>query len=154
MLAEDLQVSLPLVNRLTPAVVAARLVARWHGSGLVVADDTGIPVAVLSAPDVLALLVSEPVDDDLVITGRRNEHSAEVVSAHLIGDLLDAESLGLRELPHVDSGATLAELATTMISANAQIAAVDGGSAGYRFVTLPAVMNAVLALSGDDGEPT
>lgn len=47
MIASDLQVSLPTVNRRTPAVVTARLVARGHLGALIVADDPRSPRFIL-----------------------------------------------------------------------------------------------------------
>lgn len=157
MLAADLQVSLPLVNRLTPAVVAARLVARWHASGLVVADDAGTPVAVLSAPDVLTLLLPDSLTNEPSVLAGPDDSRADAAStggsSRRIGELLDMPGRDLREIPFVESSATLTELAMAMLAANAEIAVVDGASRGPWFVTLPVVMSAILAERGDDEDP-
>ncbi len=142
MIASDLQVSLPLVNRHTSAVIAARLLSRTQPAGLVVADDSGHPVAVLSSADLLGLLI--PVDD------ADSEASWRDAGERTIGDLIDRGGM-LGALPHVETDATLLELASSMIQAESEIATVDGSDRGPRFVTLPALLDAILAAAGDDG---
>lgn len=155
MLASDLQVTLPLVNRKTPAVVAARLIARKHLSGLVVADDAGHPVAVISSADVLGLMVPNYVLDDMSLAGVLDEAGSEEMwsgaNERVIGELLDDDGVKARDILHVDNDATLIELAALMVDAHAQIAVVDGAEGGPRFVTLPALMDAILVACGDDG---
>ena len=142
MIASDLQVSLPVVNRRTPAVVAARLLARTQPAGLVVSDDSGLPVAVLTSSDVLSLLV--PTIEAVT------EESWRAAGERTVGELIDQRGT-LSDIPHVDTEASLPELAASMIQGRAEIATVDGTSMGPRFVTLPALLDAILAESGDDG---
>ena len=142
MIASDLQVSLPLVNRRTPAVVAARLLARTQPAGLVVSDDSGSPIAVLTSSDVLRLLL--PSSSFL------SEESWKTAGERTVGELIDTRG-SLADIPHVDTDASLEELAASMIRGRTEIATVDGSSRGPRFVTLPALLNAILAASGDDG---
>jgi hypothetical protein len=131
MLASDLQVSLPLLNRRTSASAAARLLVHRSAGGVVVADDSGDPVAVLSPIDVLRLLI--PAEE------------------HTVGDLLDDRTAGVAEITHVDAEDPLDLLADKMASEGAQIAVIDRAPDGTRFVTLPTVMEAMLVESGTDG---
>jgi CBS domain-containing protein len=157
MLASDLQVSLPVMNRKTSAVVAARLIARQHASGFIVTDDDGTPMAEISSADVLALLLPSRLLADATLARALDDAASDDVwtnaGDHTIGELLDDES-AMREILHVDGDAPLAEVAALMIGANSQIAVVDGDTLGPRFITLPAVVDAILVVSGDGGPST
>jgi CBS domain-containing protein len=155
MLASDLHVSLPLINRRTPAVVAARLIARNHLADLVVADDAGTPVAVVSSSDVLGLMLPAYALDDMSLAEVLDEAGSEELWAgageRIIGDLLDDDRVTVGGILHVDHDATMVQLAARLVGARARIAVVDGAEEGPRFITLPALMDAVLAVRGDDG---
>jgi hypothetical protein len=133
-IASDLQVSLPTLNRRTPAVVAARLFARGSHEALVVSDDDGAPAAVISAPDVLGILVaSEPAEEGADTT---------------IGDLLDDSGTRVAPIVRVDADASLLEIAACMADARTPIAVVDGDPRAPRFIPLALVLDAVLAARG------
>lgn len=155
MLASDIQASLPLVNRKTPAVVAARLIARKHLAGLVVADDAGTPVAVISSSDVLGLMVPGYLLDDLSLAGVLDDAGSEELWAgageRVIGELLDDDGVRIHDILHVAHDATVIELAAQLADSDAQIAVVDETDEGPRFITLPALMDAILVVCGDDG---
>lgn len=147
--ASDLQDRFPVVARGTNAVEAARLIAADHRAGLVIADKKGIPVAVVSAVDVLGLLVPAYVRDDMALAGVLDEKAAEEVwdraSDRTIGDLLDDDNVRIYDLLTVDADATVLEVAAQMADARVQIALVAGvpGEEPW-FVTLPVVMDAIL----------
>ena len=134
MIASDLQVSLPTVNRRTPAVVAARLVARGHLGALVVADDDGSPAAVVAPADVLQLLLTADEGADTV------------------GTLLDDDSARIGPIVRIEPGAGLIEVATRMAASHAQVAVVDDDARAPRFILLPLVIDAILAARDDIGE--
>lgn len=127
MIASDLQVSLPTVSRLTPVPLAARLVARSGLPALVLIDDDGAPAALISAADVLRLLLPAGA-------GERT-----------VGDLLDDDSALVRSPLHVDASIGLDDLAETMAAARAPLAVVDQNPRAPRFVLLSVVMDALLA---------
>jgi hypothetical protein len=133
MYASELQVTLATVNRRTPAPVAARLVARTNAALLVLADENGVPAAVIFPPDVLRLLVES---DD--------------AEAFTVGDLLDDDRSRLGAVLRVDGSMEIAELAARMAAAHAQVAIVDGPGSP-RFVLLPDLLDAVLAERDDLG---
>jgi hypothetical protein len=142
MLASDIQTSLPLLNRRTNALVAGRLLTHQYPGGLVVADDDGTPLASISSADVLSLMV--PVD-----ARELGEDAWPRVAERTIGDLVENEDIVLGELLHVTADDDLLELAANMVAAGAQMAIVDDGLDRPRFVSLPAVLDAILALCGD-----
>lgn len=138
MLASELQISMPTVNRLTPAVVAARLIAKSRLGALVLADDDGTPAAVIAAPDVLRLLLRDTAETPA--DGR----------VPTIGDLLDDDTTRVGAIVRVDAHADLADVALMMAATRAQIAVVDSDPRSPRFLLLPLVLDAVLAARQDD----
>ena len=152
MRASDLEVSLPLVRRETTALEAARLIAHERLAGLVVADDVGTPVAVVSSADVLGLMVPGYVLDDLSLAGVLDEAGADEMWARInertIAELLDDEGVTVREITRIDADANLVELAATMVDTHSQIAVVGECTPEARFVTLPIVMDAIVAAYG------
>ena len=152
--ASDLQVSIPVVNRHTSALRAARLIAEGRRPGLVIADKNGKPVAVVSAADVLRLMVPNYIRDDMSLAGVFDERGAEEVWEHLdgrtIGELLDDDGVNVFDLLRVDHDATLVELAAQMAEARALVAMVSGTDDAPAFVTLPSVMDAILSFYATD----
>lgn len=147
--ASDIQGRFPVVGRGTSAVEAARLIAAEHRAALVIADKEGAPVAVVSSVDVLGLLVPPYVLDDMTLAGVFDEKSAEEVwgqaANRTIGELLDDDGVRIYDLLTVDADATVLEVAAQMADSRVQIAMVAGPSGGEPwFVTLPAVMDAIL----------
>lgn len=160
MRASDLQSDLPVVRRDTTALDAARLIAATHLAGLVVADDSGTPLAVVSAVDVLALMLPGYLLDDVSLAGVFDERAAEELWGHAgdhsIGELLDDEHVHVNDLLKVDADATIVEVAALMIDARAQVALVRGEpGAPAMFLTLSTVMDAILTFCAPlDGPPT
>jgi CBS domain-containing protein len=148
MRASDIQVALPLVDRGTSAVAAARLIAENHLAALVVADDSGTPIGVVSSADVLGLLVPNYVLQDMSLAGVLDEAGAEEVwtqaGSRTIGELLDDEGVKVRAPMHFDADDTLIEVAARMVDGHAHIAVVNGPD-GVGFVTLPAVIDAIIS---------
>jgi CBS domain-containing protein len=142
LLASDLQVSLPLIGPLTSTAAAARLVIRRGLSGVVVANDIGDPVGVLSSSDVLKLLMTAP--DPL-------SPPDEAAPGPRIVDALDEVDELLTELTHIDADDPLDLVATKMLNDRAEVALVDQSGPGARFVTLPTVIGAILAERGEEG---
>jgi CBS domain-containing protein len=150
MRATDLQVHLPLVDRDTSAVDAARLIAEGRLAGLVIADETGTAVAIVSAVDVLRLLIPGYVVEDMALAGVFDESGAEEVWSHAvdrkIGELVDDDKVHIHEILTIDADATLVEIAAEMTDARAQIAMVSASEhdAQPGFLTLPVVIEAIL----------
>lgn len=156
MRARDLQTPIPLVDRTTTALEAARLIATDNLTALVVADEDHRPVAVMSAVDVLGLLIPGYVLDDMSLAGVFDERGSEEVwaagSRRLLAELLDDVGVRVRDILVVDADATIVELAAQMADARAQIALVKGSPQDEPgFVQLPAVMEAILRFAPNDG---
>lgn len=156
MRASDLQSSFPIVGRGTSALEAARVIAADDLAGLVIADASGAPVAVIAAVEVLGLMVPGYVVDDMSLAGVLDERAAEEVwgkaGQHTIGDLLDDHRVRKHELLRVDGDDTILEVAARMADARAQIALVKGPrGSDPRFVTLPALMDAILTFCASSG---
>lgn len=150
MRAADLQVHLPLVDRDTTAVDAARLIADGRLAGLVIADKSGDRVALVSAIDVLGLLVPGYVLDDMALAGVFDDIADEEVWAHAerrkLGELVDDDSVRIRDILRIDADATLIEVAAQMADARTHIAQVRSPEPGPPgFLLLPTVMEAILA---------
>lgn len=149
MRASDLEISLPLVQRETTALEAARLIARERLAALVVADEAGTPVAVVSSADVLGLMVPGYVLDDMSLAGVLDEAGADEMWARIgertIGDLLDDDGVNVREITRIDADDNLVEVAAKMVDSHSQIAVVGSRTPDARFVTLPTVMDAIVA---------
>lgn len=108
-------------------------------------------------PDVLGLLVPSYVLQDMSLAGVLDEAGAEEMWSyadnHTIGELLDDDGVRVRELLSVDGDSTLIETAALMVDAHAQIAVVNKTDPPM-FVTLPAVMDAILTFIGEPGAPS
>ena len=147
--ASDLETTLPLVDRGTPVLDAARMIAGERLPVLVITDDKGRPAAVISAVDVLGLLIPSYLRDDTSLSGVLDESGSDEVWAeargHTVGELLDDEGVDVHDLLTVEPDATLVEVATLMAAARASVALVAGDTP--RFVTLPTVTDAILRLS-------
>lgn len=134
MLASDLQVSLPTVNRGTTVAVAARLLARRHVPALVAADDLGVPIAVISSADILGLMGDASANDPEASLDDRT-------IAELIGEP--------RAILRVRRSTPLDELCQVMTDLRAEIAVVEDAAEGVRFVLRSDVIEAVLVDMGD-----
>ena len=147
MRARDLAVDFPPVHADTPAVDAARLLARLDLPGLVVADDRGRPVTVLPGTDVLKMAVPRYCQDDPTLARVIDEAAADVFIDQL-GDSTVAQVLPdkPRELPVVDADATALEIAALMArSRSPLVAVVDPGGVLVGVVTLDGLLERVLA---------
>ncbi|MDQ0663156.1 CBS domain-containing protein [Arthrobacter ulcerisalmonis] len=156
MRAVDLQVSLPVVRRETTAVEAGRLIADSGLVGLVIANRRGIPTAIVSAVDVLRLMIPGYLLDDVSLAAVFDEDAAGEVWEHIsdrsVGEMLDDEGVAIHKILSVESDATLVEIAARMVDARTQIALIrDSPPDAPMFITLPAVINAVLATAGGAG---
>ena len=157
--ASDLQTCITMVDRHTSAQRAAKLIAAGGLPGLVIADAKGKPVTVVSAADVLGLMIPSYIREDMSLAGVFDERGAEEIWQHLegrtIGDLLDDDGVHTFDLIKVAANATVVEVAAHMAEARAQIALVDGTQDSEpAFVTLPTVMKAILSFkpTPDDAE--
>ena len=149
MRVSELAITLPVVDRNMSALAAAHIIARDSRATIVVADASGKPVAVISAVDVLRALVPRYVLDDVSLAAVFDEKGADEVwgevPVHTIGELLDDKESRVFEILEVEPDDTLLDVAAHMSQERALVAVVKGsGTSAPKFVTLPAVLDAVL----------
>lgn len=119
----------PVVTTGTPALEAARLMARDRLPGLIVTSPDGTPRAVLPASEVVRFIVPDYVQADPTLAGVIGEIAADRIAERLsnvtVGDLLPKRPA---ELPVLKADDTLLELAAVMARLRSPLCAVvDGG---------------------------
>ncbi|HNP15502.1 MAG: hypothetical protein KF739_03230 [Cryobacterium sp.] len=149
MRASELAINLPVLDRDTSVVSAAQIIARDSRASIVVANAEGVPAAAISAVDVLRVLVPRYVMDDVSLAAVFDEKGADEVwrdvPSRTIGELVDDDESRVLDILDVDPDDTLLAVAARMADARAVIALVKGEpDQPARFVTLPAVLDAVL----------
>ena len=92
MRAEDLDEQFPIVTVDSDALDAARMLAEHHLPGLVVADASGKPYAVLLASEMMRFILPRYVQDDLALAGVLGDaiadHATQNLAGKTVGDLL------------------------------------------------------------------
>jgi CBS domain-containing protein len=157
MRASDLTERIPTVTRSTSAVDAAALIAEYRLSGLIVADDRGVPVAVVPGTQVFRLVVPRYVREDPSLAHVFDEEGAEQLCTRLrrstVGDLLDDEEITTLELPSVLPQDTLVEIAMVMVDSRSPLVLVRDKQGRYHgAITFSRAMAAVAAAAGSDSE--
>jgi CBS domain-containing protein len=148
--ASQLAELIPTVTRSTTALEAAQVIAAHQLSGLIVADDAGVPVAVVPGSQVLKLVVPRYVREDPSLAHVYDERGADELCAALSGktvaDLLDSEEVESRTLPSVLPDDTLVEIATVMVEARSPLVVVRDRSGAYLgAITFARTMAAIAA---------
>lgn len=145
MRARELASEFPTVGLDTDALDAARLLADQNLPGLIVVNDKGLPDTILPGTQVLRFAVPRYVQDDPKLAAVVDEMSADAFCQALAGtpvrELLPGKA---RELPVVDGGDTVLEIAAIMARARSPLVAVveDGRMLGA--VTLDALLDRML----------
>lgn len=127
------------------ALDAARLLAEHRLPGIVVTDMTGQPKAVLPASQVVRFIVPSYVQDDPSLAGVLNESMADRCADKLGGKTVrDVLPEHLLEVPTVDAGDTIIEVAATMARHRSPLLAVmrNGGLVGV--ITASRLLGAAL----------
>lgn len=148
MRARDIAEPYPVVGFETPALEAARLIARDRLPGLLVTGPDGTPKAVLPASEVVRFMVPDYVQDDPALAGVLGEVPVQQISARLrkatVADLLSPRTPDLAVLNGDD---TLVELAAIMARLRSPLCAVTEGGAILGVVTAARLLELVC---GDD----
>jgi CBS domain-containing protein len=143
--ARDLVTRYPVVWLDTPAIEAARLLAREGLPGLVVLDEHEQPRTVLPGTQVLRLGVPPYIQDDPALARVVDEASADVFLREL-GDRTVAQCLpeDPRELAVVTPAATVLEIAALMARTRTPLVAVVDPQQGLLgVITLAALMDRI-----------
>ena len=148
MRARDIAEPYPVVGLDTPALEAARLIARDRLPGLVVTDRNGAPKAILHASEVVRFMVPEYVQADPALAGVLGEVPIQEISARLghatVADLVSARPVDLAVLKADD---TVVELAAIMARLRSPLCAVVDGRTILGVVTAARLLELVC---GDD----
>ncbi|MBI4898876.1 MAG: CBS domain-containing protein [Actinobacteria bacterium] len=148
MRARDIAEPYPVVGFGTPAVEAARLIARDRLPGLVVTDADGTPRAVLPASEVVRFMVPDYVQDDPALAGVLGDVPIQQIRAELedatVADLLSSPTPELALL-HGDD--TVVELAALMARLRSPLCAVVDNGMVLGVVTAARLLELVC---GDD----
>ncbi len=154
----DLAISLPLVDRSSSASDAVRLIADNDLIGLVVADEHGVPRAVVSAIDIARLMLPRYIRDDLSLANVVGDSGVldlwDEIDGRTIGDVLDDDEVKARAILTLEPDATLVEAAARMVDARTQVArVVDDRGSEHGFVTLPRILDAFVAAVDEADQP-
>jgi CBS domain-containing protein len=143
MRARELASPFPTVGLDTPAIEAARLLAGQNLPGLIVVDGQGRPLTVLPGTQVLRMAIPRYCIDDPTLARVIDEAAADVFLREL-GERTVAQVLPEqpRELPLVDPGATVLEIAALMARSRSPLVAVVDREAGMLgAITLDALLD-------------
>jgi len=157
MRAQELAEQIPTVRRDTSGAEAARVVAEYRFPGLVVADDAGVPLAVIPGSQLLALVLPQFVRDDPKLAHAYDEQGADdlcrVLNTATIGELLDSKRLIAAKPPSVLPEDTLIEVASVMVEEHHPlILVVDRDGTYHGTVMMSRVLAAIATAAGQDSE--
>lgn len=146
MQAKDLAAPFPTVDMQSSALDAARLLAGRNLPGLIVVDEAGRPATILPGTQVLRMAVPNYCIDDPALARVIDEAAADVflrgVEGRTVAELLPRER---RELPVVDPGATVLEIAAVMARTRSPLVAVAAkGQPLTGAITLDALLDRML----------
>lgn len=123
--AEDMAEEFPVVTVDSDALDAARTLAEHLLPGIVVVDENGRPYAVLPASQVVRFIVPRYVQDDPSLAGVLSESMADKAADRLRGKKVrDVLPDHLIDIPAVDAGDTLIEVAAAMARLRSPLIAV------------------------------
>jgi CBS domain-containing protein len=155
MRAVQLAEQVPMVRSATTGAEAARVIAEYRMSGLVVADDEGVPIAVIPGSQILSLVLPQYVRDEPNLSHAYDEAGADelcgVLNRATIGELMEAKKLTATKPPSVHPDDTLLEIASAMDAGHTPVILVIDRQGGFHgVITLSRVLAAVAAAAGQD----
>jgi CBS domain-containing protein len=153
--AADLAEQVPTVRRDTTGAEAARVLAEYRLSGLVVAGDDGVPIAVIPGSQLLGLVLPQYVREDPRLAHAYDEAGADglcrLLEKNTIGELLSAKRLTATKAPSVLPEDTLIEIASVMDAGHLPlILVVDRAGSYHGVITLSRVLAAIATAAGQD----
>lgn len=155
MKALQLAEQVPMVRTETTGAEAARIVAEYRLSGLVVAGPDDVPVAVIPGSQLLTLVLPQYVRDEPNLAHAYDEVGAGELCAKLnhatIGELLEAKRLTASKPPAVEPEDTLIEIASVMDAEHTPVILVlDKSGSFHGVITLSRVLAAIAAAAGQE----
>ena len=157
MLAGELAERVPMVALSTTGAEAARVMAEYRLTALVVADEAGVPVQVIPGSQLLRLILPQFVRDDPKLAHAYDEGGAQELCRTLndttIGQLLEADRLSGEEPPSVLPQDTLVEIASAMSDAHTPAILVRGRDGTFHGVVTMSRALAAIALAAGQESP-
>ena len=145
MRAEDLDEQFPIVTMDSDALDAARMIAEHHLPGLVVADTSGKPHAVLLASEILRFVLPRYVQDDLALAGVLGDaiadHATQNLAGKTVGDILPNHP---RNVTSVDARASAFKVAAEMVQLRTPLIAVTKDGKLHGVITASRLLAAAL----------
>ncbi len=144
-----------MVRRDTTGAEAARVIAEYRLSGLVVAGEDGVPIAVVPGSQILSVVLPQYVRDEPNLAHAYDEAGADELCGALnratLGELLEAKRLTGTKPPSVLPEDTLIEIASAMDTARTPvILVVDREGSFHGVITLSRVLAAIATAAGQD----
>ncbi len=155
MLARDLAERVPTVTAEMTGAEAARIVAEFRLSGLVVADGHGIPEAVIPGSQILGLILPTYVAEEPGLAHAFDEAGADELAQRLnhvtIGELVERRRLTAIEVPSVLPEDTLVEVVAVMVAGRHALVPVRSREGEYVGTIMTSrVLAAIATLAGHD----
>ena len=145
MRAEDLDEQFPIVALDSDATDAARMLAEHSLPGLVVADTSGKPYAVLLASEILRFVLPRYVQDDLALAGVLGDaiadHAMQNLAGKTVGDVLPKHQ---RTITSVDARASVFKVAAEMVQLRTPLIAVTKNGKLHGVITASRLLAAAL----------
>jgi CBS domain-containing protein len=153
--AVELAEQVPMVRRATTGAEAARVIAEYRLSGLVVADDQDVPIAVIPGSQLLTLVLPQYVRDEPNLSHAYDEQGADelcrVLNHATVGELLEAKKLTGHRPPSVLPDDTLIEAASAMEAGHTPVILVmDRDGTFFGVITLSRLLAAIATAAGQD----
>lgn len=131
------------------------MIAEYRLSGLVVADEAGVPIAVVPGSQILQLVLPQYIREDPNLAHVIDERGATELCGKLnratLGELLDAERIKANVVPSVLPEDTLIEIAAAMASQHHPLIIVRDAQGGYHgAITLSRALAAIASAAGQD----
>jgi CBS domain-containing protein len=143
--AEDLEEQFPIVLLDSDAIDAARMIAEHSLPGVVVADASDKPLAVILACDVLRFVLPRYVQDDVTLAGVLGDaladHAEDNLAGKTVGDVLPEQP---RKVPCVDARDGMIKVAAEMAQQRSPLIAVTKNGKLQGVITASRLLAAAL----------
>ena len=145
MRAADLEEQFPIVQVDSDAIDAARMIAEHNLPGVVVADASDKPLAVILASDVLPFVLPRYVQDNMTLAGVLGDaladHAEENLAGKTVGDVLARQP---RQVPCVDARDGVIKVAAEMAQQRSPLIAVTKNGKLQGVITASRLLAAAL----------
>ena len=145
MRAEDLDEQFPIVAVDSAAIDAARMIAEHSLPGVVVADRSDKPHAMILGSEILPLILPRYVQDNMTLAGVMGDaladHAIENLAGKTVGDVLPKQP---RKVPSVDVHDGVIKVAAEMARHRSPLIAVTKNGKLHGVITASRVLAAAL----------